>query len=62
MIVATLCEVRVPLGCLFPHLSGHHHLHLTHKLLLLGLLLGRRQLVIREARLLAARHPSPAMR
>ena len=40
-------------------LPGHHHLHLREKLLPFGLLLRRRQLVVREAKLLAAHHPSP---
>ena len=35
-------------------LPGHHHLHISEKLLALGLLLGRGQLVVREAELLAA--------
>ena len=42
-------------------LPGHHHLHLSEKLLPFGLLLGRGELVIREAELLAAHHPSPGL-
>lgn len=43
------CDQRLP---------EHHHLHLSKKLLPIGLLLGSGELVIREAELLAARHPS----
>ena len=44
------------------HLPGHHRLHLREKLLPLGLLLGRGELVIREAKLLASYQPSPGQR
>ena len=43
-------------------LPGHHRLHLREKLLTLGLLLGRGQLVIREAELLATHQPCPGLR
>jgi len=43
-------------------LPGHHRLHLSEELLSLGLLLGCGELVVREAGLLAAHHPSPGMR
>ena len=43
-------------------LPGHHHLHLREKLLPFGLLLRRRQLVIREAKLLAAHCLIPGLR
>ena len=43
-------------------LPGHHRLHLREKLLPFGLLLGCGELVIREAELLAAHHPSPGLR
>jgi hypothetical protein len=42
-------------------LPGHHRLHLREKLLPLGLLLGRGQLVIREAELLATHYPSSGL-
>ncbi len=41
-------------------LQGHDHLHLSQELLAIGLLLGGRLLVVREAELLAAYQPSPA--
>ena len=40
----------------------HHYLHLREKLFPFGLLLGRGQLVIREAELLGHHHPSPVLR
>jgi len=43
-------------------LPRHHHLHLREKLLPFGLLLGRGQLVVGEAELLATHQPSPGMR
>ena len=43
-------------------LPWHHLLHLREKLLPLGLLLGRGELVIREAELLGAHQPSPGLR
>lgn len=39
------------------HLSGHHRLHLREKLLPFALLLGRGQLVIQEAEVLAIDQP-----
>ena len=41
---------------------GHNHLHFREKLLPFGLLFGRGELVIREAKLLAAHQPSPGLR
>lgn len=43
-------------------LPGNHHLPLSKKFLPFGLLLGGGVLVIREAGLLAAHHPSPVLR
>ena len=43
-------------------LPRHHHLHLREKFLPFGLLLGRGELVIREAELLAAHQLSPDLR
>jgi hypothetical protein len=43
-------------------LPEHHHIHLREKPLAFGLLLGRGQLVVREAKLLAAHQPFPVMR
>ena len=43
-------------------LPWHHLLHLREKLLPFGLLLGRGELVIREAELFAAHQPSPGLR
>jgi hypothetical protein len=43
-------------------LPWDHHLHLREKLLPFGLLLGRGDLVIREAELLAAHQHSPGLR
>ena len=40
----------------------HHLLHRREKLLPLGLLLGRGELVVREAELLTTHHPSLALR
>lgn len=40
-------------------LPGHHHFHLREKLLPFGLLLGRGELVVREAKLLASHQPCP---
>jgi hypothetical protein len=43
-------------------LPRHHSLHLGEKLLALGALLGRGQLIVRETELLTAHHPSPGLR
>jgi hypothetical protein len=43
-------------------LPGHHRLHLREKVLPLGLLLGRGELVVREAKLVTANLPSPGSR
>jgi len=43
-------------------LPRHHHLHLREKLLKHGLILGRGQVVIREAELLPTHHPRSRMR
>ena len=43
-------------------LPRHDRLHLSEKLLALGLLLGRGQLVVRETELLATHHSSPGLR
>jgi len=43
-------------------LPRHHHFHLREKLLPFGLLLGRGELVIREAELLATHQPCPGLR
>jgi hypothetical protein len=45
-----------------PGVPGHHHLHLWEELLALGLLLGGRLLVAKEAKLLAADLPCPNLR
>ena len=43
-------------------LPWHHQLHIREKLLPLGLLFGRSQLIVREAELLATHQPSPGLR
>jgi len=55
-------EIKADLESTMAAVVEKSHVYIREKLLLLGLLLGRRQLVIREAKLLAPHHPSPGLR
>ena len=59
-LLARLGVVRFDQGDL--RCPGHDRLHLSEELLAFGLLLGGRELVIREAELLAAHQLSPNLR